>query len=91
MHKQTEMERGKMLTACEGEALSMLREIVAGIRARGVTVDIGSLEWAIRAAGGSRVAQEGEGSPDTFTLNGARFTAKPSASAVGKIEVFFKT
>jgi hypothetical protein len=78
-----------MLTAREEEALSKLREIVAGIRARGVTADVGSLELAIRASGGSRVTQSGEGSPVTFTLNGARFTAGPSVSAVGKIEIHF--
>jgi len=89
MHNQSEIGRGGTLTASEEEALSLLREIVAAIRRRGAAVDIGSLERALGAAGGSRVTQSGDGSPDTFTLKGAQFTARPSASAVGKIELFF--
>ena len=82
-------DRYDSLSMDEEIALSTLREIVAKSRANGIAVDIGYLERAILAAGGSRAGRPENGSSTTFILYGVRFSIRSGDVLPGAVEVSF--
>jgi len=81
--------RSDVLNADEERSLSLVREIVAGIKARGATADIGSVELALTAAGASREGDVTRFESRTFRLYGARFSVVTGRHPAGGIEVNF--
>ncbi len=85
----TPVPEADVLTIDEEGALSLLREIVAGVRATGLGPNVMNVGEAVVAAGGSALDVAGDREVGTYTLAGARFTLQPAPGADGRIEVSF--
>jgi len=78
-----------VLSDAEEKALSAVRDLVGGIRARGEPADIGAIATALSAAGGR--CEDGAGSDPgsrAFRLKGARFSLREHPG--GGVEINFE-
>lgn len=89
MESETRAYPDEVLNVDEERALSLLREVVAEIRAHGQPADLPRLEAAITGRGGW--SAEGESSLDvrTFRLQGALFSVRAAIEPPGAVEVSF--
>src|ERR1039458_10533593 len=74
MDQSDDADRFDVLSADEEGALCLVRQIVAGARARGMATDIEALGRAVIEAGASRQGDEAGRELSTFRLRGARFS-----------------
>lgn len=82
-------QRADILSADEEGVLCVLREIVAGLRERGVALGLDSFEVAILAAGAVRAEAPGEAGLRAYALGEVRFTARPGEMGTDGVEVCF--
>jgi hypothetical protein len=89
MHPDHGVDLRDVLSTDEEEALSMLREAVAGLRGRPGAFDAVALEETLRGAGAHQEAESGGGGARCFTFRGARFSLFVRAEGAGGVEVNF--
>jgi hypothetical protein len=82
-------QRADILSADEEGVLCVLREIVAGLRERGIALGLDSFEAAILAAGATRAQAPGEAGLRAYGFGGVRFTARAAEPGTDGVEVCF--
>ena len=90
MKQEARPIRSDILSADEECALSLVREIVAGIRARSAAMDLGFVEQALENAGASKKTNEAvESEFRMFSFRSARFSVETGLHTGTGIEVNF--
>jgi hypothetical protein len=82
-------DRHDVLSAAEENALSLLREAIAGLRARRIPVDAAILDSTLCGLGASRSHEIGEAARDCFTFHGAHFSLLARSDGSDGVEVNF--
>jgi hypothetical protein len=89
MGQNSHPQRADILSADEEGVLCVLREIVAGLRERGIALGLDSFEAAILAAGATRAEAPGEAGLRAYGFGGVRFTARGAEPGTDGVEVSF--
>ena len=82
-------DRCDILSNDEERALCLIRQIVAGIRARDLLVYIEAVEQELIDAGSSKLGDAAEREPSMFRLHGAHFSLTAGPQPGAGIEINF--
>ena len=87
--KERQAGPDEVLTVAEENALSVVREVVDNLRARGLTLDFERVEPAMIAAGARLADGETQGEVRLFRLQGALFSLRVGVPPTGAVEINF--
>lgn len=91
MERENASDLNDVLTYREENVLSLIRDLVAGIRSRGMSANVETLNRALIAEGASRTGSMDETRSADFCLCGAHFSISVNQQYQETIQLSFKS